>query len=71
MKMKLPLWVKKPALFWLIVILLSVISLGAAIGGPFEFGPAQTTFVRIAVIMGLLIVLLTSGLFIYTHRVCK
>jgi len=36
-----------------------------------EFGPAQSTFVRTAVIIGLLIVLLTSGLFLYTCRIYK
>jgi len=53
------------------VIIWGIASLGAAIGGPLALSQVQPTFTRTAVIMGLLIALLTSGLFLYTRRICK
>jgi hypothetical protein len=54
-----------------IVIIWGVVSLGAALGGPLAFSPVKATFPKTAIIITLLIILITSGLFLYTRYIVK
>ena len=54
-----------------IVIIWGTGSLGAALGGPLAFSKVQATFLRTSVIIFFVIIILTSGLFIYTRNIIK
>jgi hypothetical protein len=54
-----------------IVIIWGIGSLGAALGGPLAFSDVQATFLHTSIIVSLFILVLTSGLFIYTRRNLK
>jgi hypothetical protein len=54
-----------------IVIIWGIGSLGAALGGPLAFSTIQATFLRTAVIITIIILLLTYGLFLYTRYIIK
>ena len=53
------------------VIIWGLGSLGAALGGPLAFNTIQATFLRTSVIITLVILLLTYGLFLYTRYIIK
>lgn len=54
-----------------IVIIWGIGSLGAALGGPFVFSEVQATFMRTSIIISLIILILTSLLFLYTRYIIK
>jgi hypothetical protein len=53
------------------VIIWGIGCLGAALGGPLAFSTIQATFLRTSVIITLVILFLTSGLFLYTRNIIK
>jgi len=52
-----------------IVIIWGIVSLGAALGGPLAFSQTKPTFPQTALVITLLIILITSGLFLYTRYI--
>jgi hypothetical protein len=54
-----------------IVVIWGIGSLVAALGGPLAFSTTQATFLRTSVIITLIILLLTYGLFLYTRYIIK
>jgi len=54
-----------------IVIVWGIGSLGAALGGPLAFSVVQATFLRTSIIISLIILVLTIGLFFYTRNIVK
>jgi hypothetical protein len=54
-----------------IVIIWGIGSLGAALGGPLAFSSVQAAFLRTSIIITLIILILTTGLFLYTRYIIK
>ena len=53
------------------VIFLGIASLGAALGGPLVFSSIQAKFLLTSIIMTMVIIIITVGLFLYSRAIIK
>lgn len=54
-----------------VVIFWGIVSLGAALGGPAVFSHVKPTFPRTAMIITLIIIIITAGLFFYSKYIIR